>query len=880
MPVDLSPGVDEPRPVRADDPFEGEPRPFEGEQPPFGGEQPPYRADEPPFRGQGVVETLTPYVLGLAVVACCAYVLWQLRPDLLLRNTTANGGDMAAHVWFPAYLRDHLLPNLRVAGWSQDWYAGFPAGQFYFPIPALVTVLLDVVLPYNVAFKIVTVIGPVALPAAGYACARGLGLRRITATLCAPAMVAFLFFKGAPGTSQEATTIAFNQGIMGGTLRSNLAGEFSYTLALALALCFFGALAVALRDSRRPWLPAVLLAAVVLSHLVVGIFAAVGAVVIWLFYKPARTALIAFAIGVVGALLTTFWTLPLLASFGYTSNMRYEKITEYATYLFPTYFWWLFLFALIGLVAAGVRRERGPYVLLTIAVALAVVFRLWPEAHAWNLRFLPFWYVGLFLLAGIGAAEIPLLARRIIEWVMAEPDLEGTPPDGLARPTRGPTTARGTVLGAGAAALVVVLITGVALVRVDATRGFLRFWADWNYSGYEDTSGTATADHRPKPWPEFESLINEMRALPPGRALWEGGGSIDAYGSSLALMMLPYFTEGRTTSMEGLYYESSGTTPYHFMAAATLQGAGNASNPVRGLKYRDISDFDLGVEYLRMLGVDYYLAYSTDARAKADADPGLEKVATVPDRDGKPPLGWAVYEVRDAPLVQALANEPVVATGIHGGTQSECFDTPAPEASAGADAPTDPSLTPWECLSAAWWDTPDALDRPLAADGPASWARVPADRAADAARTPLPDVEVSRTRMTDDSVSFDVSRTGVPVLVKVSDYPNWAVRGADGPYRVTPNFMVVVPTSERVELYYARTPAEWAGIAGTLLGVVGLAGLVLVGRPVRRRKAHPSNQRRPDDRAPDDGSPDDGSPDVGDSGASGTTMISSLPGSG
>ena len=365
------------------------------------------------------METLTPYVLGLAVAACCAYVLWQLRPDLLLRNTTANGGDMAAHVWFPAYLRDHLLPNLRVAGWSQDWYAGFPAGQFYFPIPALLTVALDVVLPYNVAFKIVTVIGPVALPAAAYACARGLGLRRITATLCAPAMVAFLFFKGAPGTSQEATTIAFNQGIMGGTLRSNLAGEFSYTLALALALCFFGALAVALRDSRRPWLPAVLLAAVVLSHLVVGIFAAVGAVVIWLFYKPARTTLIAFAIGVVGALLTTFWTLPLLASFGYTSNMRYEKITEYVTYLFPTYFWWLFLFALIGLVAAGVRRERGPYVLLTIAVAFAVVFRLWPEAHAWNLRFLPFWYVGLFLLAGIGAAEIPpgagLQARLVLD---------------------------------------------------------------------------------------------------------------------------------------------------------------------------------------------------------------------------------------------------------------------------------------------------------------------------------------------------------------------------------------------------------------------------------------------------------------------------------
>ena len=357
-----------------------------------------------PLPGQGVIERVIRLVPMLVVLACCAFVLWQMRPDLLLRDTTANGGDMAAHVWFPAYLRDHLLPHWRVAGWSPDWYAGFPAGQFYFPLPALLTVLGDLVMPYNVAFKIVTVIGPVALPAAAYACVRGLRVRHPAPVMAAPAMVVFLFFKGAPGSSSAATSIAFNQGIMGGTLRSNLAGEFSYTIALALALCFFGALAVALRDSKRPWLPALLLAAVVLSHLVVGIFAAVGAVVIWLFYRPERTAPIALAIGVVGALLTAFWSLPLVASFGYTSNMRYEKITEYVTYLFPTYFWWVFLLVVIGLVAGAIRRDRGPFVILTISAIFAVVFRVWPEAHAWNLRFLPFWYIGLFLLAGIGAA--------------------------------------------------------------------------------------------------------------------------------------------------------------------------------------------------------------------------------------------------------------------------------------------------------------------------------------------------------------------------------------------------------------------------------------------------------------------------------------------
>ena len=46
------------------------------------------------------------------------------------------------------------------------------------------------------------------------------------------------------------------------------------------------------------------------------------------------------------------------------------------------------------------------------------------------------------------------------------------------------------------------------------------------------------------------------------------------------------------------------------------------------------------------------------------------------------------------------------------------------------------------------------------------------------------------------------------MLVKMSYFPNWQVAGADGPYRVAPNFMVVVPTDTHVELTYGRTGVE------------------------------------------------------------------------
>ncbi len=53
--------------------------------------------------------------------------------------------------------------------------------------------------------------------------------------------------------------------------------------------------------------------------------------------------------------------------------------------------------------------------------------------------------------------------------------------------------------------------------------------------------------------------------LPPGRAMWEGGDAVGAYGTTLALELLPYFTDGRIGSMEGLYFESSATVlvPLH-----------------------------------------------------------------------------------------------------------------------------------------------------------------------------------------------------------------------------------------------------------------------------------------------------------------------------
>ena len=102
-------------------------------------------------------------------------------------------------------------------------------------------------------------------------------------------------------------------------------------------------------------------------------------------------------------------------------------------------------------------------------------------------------------------------------------------------------------------------------------------------------------------------------------------------------------------------------------------------------------------------------------------------------------------------------------------------------------------------------------------------------------KTSLPKVTVSAINVGLQSISFHVSRVGVPVLVKISYFPRWHAEGATGPYRVSPNLMVVIPTSRDVSLVYGSTPMLTLG--NIISDLTALAGLVALYFYVRRRLA-------------------------------------------
>ena len=161
--------------------------------------------------------------------------------------------------------------------------------------------------------------------------------------------------------------------------------------------------------------------------------------------------------------------------------------------------------------------------------------------------------------------------------------------------------------------------------------------------------------------------------------------------------------------------------------------------------------------------------------------------------------------MKDSALVTPLANDPVVLSGVK----------PAPSS---------------------WLDTrlwPGTTTRPGGTSsspraGRPSWPRTSVSDIRPTVKH-VGTTQVTAVSQTDSSVSFHVSRVGTPVLVKVSYFPNWHASGADGPWRVTPNLMVVVPTSHDVTLTYGGSAAgRRSGLLATLIGLGALVALFVV----------------------------------------------------
>ena len=287
-------------------------------------------------------------------------------------------------------------------------------------------------------------------------------------------------------------------------------------------------------------------------------------------------------------------------------------------------------------------------------------------------------------------------------------------------------------------------------------------------------------------------------ALPPGRVAWEWNTAIGAYGTPLALSLFPYWSPDHP-SMQGLYYESSLTTPFNFINES--ETSRDPSRRIPGLRYHPM-DFARATAHLALYDVAYYVSFTDEAERRA-REYGLEVEA-----DAAP---WTIFSLPPSQSIEVAAVEPAVWEG------EASFSDSALE----------------------WYDDVDNLDHWLAENGPSGWTRVSTVRQRLEAPLSTYDVDsnaVTDVQIEDYRISFNTTAIGVPHLVKVSYFPNWRVDGAEGPFRAAPSLMIVVPTEGSVVLDFGRTWAETIGLALTLIAIGAAATMGVLGMRARRAR--------------------------------------------
>ncbi len=432
-----------------------------------------------------------------------------------------------------------------------------------------------------------------------------------------------------------------------------------------------------------------------------------------------------------------WWAGPFLLDHAYMTDMKYGRepkggsFDSWSDMYFPLTApldVLITTLAIIGFVACIVRRHLNGVALgITGIVLVAAVYLAQHSLPVigllWNPRLLPFLYLVRYLMMMVGAVELLGLGWNLIR----------------DRPARQLPNALEGAGFAGVTALIVLIVLGWMYqvlpggrleVQADTEKAVYTWgpftatdtnakalgngWSRYNFMGYEGRGSYYTEYHQVV---ETMKRLGEDESLGCGRATWENSAENGNYGTTMALMLLPFWTDGCIGSMEGLFFEASGTTPYHFLTTAAMSK--QSSNPVRELRYVD-NNAEVGVPHLQDLGVKYVMVRTTEAKAEAASNPELSFVASS--------YPWDIYLVQGSDLVVPLDVQPVVVNGRSGDQRERNLE-----------------------LGTSWFQNHDEWAAMPADDGPDEWQRI--------------DVEVDQERRELDD---DGEKTRVDIVVPAS----------------------------------------------------------------------------------------------------------------
>ncbi|MFZ4812803.1 MAG: hypothetical protein ACOYL9_15800, partial [Ilumatobacteraceae bacterium] len=595
-------------------------------------------------------------------------------------------------------------------------------------------------LPMSVALKVIVSLPLVLLPWAAAHFAKVAGLTAPGQVLTGAASLIFLFDS--------------SNSNLGGNIASTVTGEYAYAWSMLLCIVTLAIFARDLERGRRGPAAGFVGGIAALCHPIGAMFLVVGLIsqAALAPVKARRGAAIHLVQSfVLTGLIASFWYLPFLRYGDYRIDAVFTKRTDYGSILFPfSPLLEVVFVALAGLaVYEAVRRQWRPILALAIAGAtFGLGVLIVPQGAINNGRLTPWWNLSRLMLAGVGASVLVGYVVERVSWKRRQSTMIGAP------------------LGIAAVLLFCISWNVGTLPLGDRTTTSLGEWTlatdfQWIVGPSHQLTPTVQFQalsfagiERGPYWGEYQELVSTLDDITAERGCgrigyefkWDG-----RYGSIYALQLLPKFTDGCVTTINGLLAGSPNAN--FFQPVAESAWSMEAEKYNRRLPFEE-PNMARGVSYLRELGCQYYLALTPEMVADARAADGLTELATVGP--------WSVFEVADVALVEPLTRVPYVDSSV-----------------AGRDD--------WSDASMAWFQQADSTAPRVSLKGANGW---PAT-AEESAQSKLPTNEVADIVDDGDTISFNVSVPGVPVLVRESYFPTWKAEGADGPYRVAPNWMVL-----------------------------------------------------------------------------------------
>lgn len=495
------------------------------------------------------------------LIAIFCFLLSYFEPKYLLSKTIITGGDTASHYYYAKYLSETLLPQGKVVGWVQGNYCGFPLFLFYFPFPFIIMAFLDLFMPLEIAFKIVSVMGIFSLPICTYYSLRFLQYKFPIPIIGAIFSLPFLFMEA--------------NSMWGANIPSTLAGEFTYSLGFSLTILFAGTLYRGITTNRLKIVNALLVFFIGFSHGYTLLFAILMSsyflITINDFFKKLFYLL---KVHLLGFCMLAFWLIPLIFNTPYT--IRYNFIWNIGSIfdVFPKILIPFIILAIIGLVIDLIQKFRlifgkggnnidtRIYYFWFCIVISAILYLIAYRINVVDIRFLPF--LQFFFMIGGAVGIYKMVERLRYQWILP------------------------------------FIIVPVSFLWVEDNVNYIKTWIPWNYNGFESKNV----------WPSF-SAVNKYLSGSVGdpRVVYEHSSLHNAAGTVRAFESIPLFS-GRST-LEGLYMQSSITSPFVFYIQSEISKQRSAPLPDYSCTQFNLKK---GIKHLKMFNVKDFIVRSNEVK--------------------------------------------------------------------------------------------------------------------------------------------------------------------------------------------------------------------------------------------------------------------------